>query len=403
MRDIPARQDNGKKGTDLKSVPGRSKALFAIFACVAMYGFTMGLSRPLLALILESRDFDPSIIGLNAAMPAIGMFLSTPFIPMLVEKLGMQRFLALALAVDLTVLLQFPRFDHIYVWFFLGMFLGAMTNCMLVASETWINEIVDDANRGRFMGFYNALLAAAIAMGPLAIPAVGIQGWAPFLVGAGFIALASLPLLWTGPHRLSAHDEPTFNLFSFMWVAPVLVAAVLLFSLKETAGNALLPVYSTRSGMSQAEAAVMLTVIGIGGVSLAYPMGWLADRFNRYGLLVFCGLCALAGAILLPAAMDAGILLYLLLFVWGGAFTGMYTAVLTLIGQHFRGRDLVTANVSLGMLWGIGSLVWPPLTGVAMDLRDPGGFPLVFIAASLLFVLFASGRWLLSRDRSRIL
>ena len=381
----------------------KNKALFAIFACVAMYGFTLGLSRPLLALILESRDIDRSIIGLNAAMPAIGIFLSTPFIPMLVEKLGMQRFLVLVLMVDVVVLLQFPRFDHLYVWFFLGMFLGAMTNCMLVASETWINEIVDDANRGRLMGLYNALLAATVAVGPLTIPAVGIQGYAPFLVGAGFIALAALPLLWTGPHRLSVHDEPTFNLFSFMWLAPTLVAAVLLFSLKETAGNALLPVYSTRSGMSEAEAAIMLTVIGMGGVCLSYPMGWLADRFNRYGLLVFCGLCALAGAVLLPYAMDAGILLYLLLFSWGGAFAGMYTAVLTIIGQRFRGRDLVTANVSLGMLWGIGSLIWPSLTGVAMDIRDPDGFPLVFITVSLLFVLFASGRWLLSRDRSRVL
>ena len=168
----------------------RNKALFAIFACVAMYGLTLGLSRPLLALLLEARDVDRSIIGLNAAMPAIGIFLSTPFIPTLVEKLGMQRFLALTLAVDLIVLLQFPRFDHLYAWFVLGMFLGAMTNCMLVTSETWINEIVDDANRGRLMGLYNALLAAAVAMGPLVIPAVGIQGWAPFLVGACFIALA---------------------------------------------------------------------------------------------------------------------------------------------------------------------------------------------------------------------
>ena len=381
----------------------KNKALFAIFACVAMYGFTLGLGRPLLALILEARGIDRSIIGVNAAMPAIGIFLSTPFIPVLVEKLGMRRFLLLVLAVDVVVLLQFPRFDHLYAWFFLGIFLGAMTNCLLVTSETWINEIVDDANRGRLMGLYNALLAATVAMGPLVIPAVGIQGWAPFLVGACFIALAALPLLWTGPHRLSAHDEPSFNIFSFLWVAPTLVAAVLLFSLKETAGNSLLPVYGIRSGMNEASAAIMLTVIGIGGVSLAYPIGWLADRFNRYGLLVFCGLCGLAGAVLLPHAMDAGIFLYLLLFCWGGVFAGMYTAVLTIIGQHFRGRDLVTANVSLGMLWGVGSLVWPPVTGVAMDIRDPGGFPLVFIAASLLFVLFASGRWLLSRDRSRVL
>ena len=390
----------------VESVPGGeniNRALFAIFACVAMYGFTLGLSRPLLALLLEARGLDRGIIGLNAAMPAIGIFLSTPFIPMLVEKLGMQRFLLLVLLIDLLTLLQFPRFEHLYVWFALGISLGAMTNCLLVTSETWINEIVDDASRGRLMGLYNGLLAATIALGPLAIPAVGVQGWAPFLLGACAVALAALPLLWTGPHRLSAHEEPSFNILSFVWVAPTLVVAVLLFSAKETAGNSLLPVYGLRSGMSEAGAAIMLTVAGLGGVVLSYPMGWLADRFNRYGVLVCCGLCCLAGAVLLPYAMSAGPFLYVLLFGWGGAFAGIYTAVLTLIGQHFRGRDLVTANVSLGMLWGVGSLVWPPLTGVAMDARDPGGFPLVFIAVSLLFVLFATGRWLWSRDKSVIL
>ncbi len=389
--------------THTRILENKHKALFAIFACVAMYGFTLGLSRPLLALILDARGVDRSIIGLNAAMPAIGIFLSTPFIPALVEKLGMRRFLLLALALDLVTLLQFPRFDHLYAWFALGISLGAMTNCLLVSSETWINEIVADANRGRLMGLYNGLLAASIALGPLAIPAVGIHGWAPFLVGACAITLAALPLLWTGSHRLSAHDEPSFNILSFVWVAPTLVAAVLLFSAKETAGNSLLPVYGIRSGMSEAGAAVMLTVAGLGGVVLAYPMGWLADRFNRYGVLMCCGLGSLVGAILLPYAMHSGIFLYPLLFGWGGAFAGIYTVVLTLIGQHFRGRDLVTANVSLGMLWGIGSLLWPPLTGVAMDQRDPDGFPLVFIAVSLLFILFATGRWLWSRDRSNVL
>ena len=380
-----------------------ARALFAIFACVAMYGFTLGLSRPLLALILEARGIDRSIIGLNAAMPAIGIFLSTPFVPILVEKLGMRRFLLLVLVIDLVTLLQFPRFDHLYIWFALGISLGAMTNCLLVTSETWINEIVADANRGRLMGLYNALLAATIALGPLAIPLVGIQGWTPFLIGACAVGLAALPLLWAGPHRLSTHDEPSFNIFSFLWVAPTLVAAVLLFSLKETAGNSLLPVYGTRSGMSEAGAAVMLTAAGLGGVALAYPMGWLADRFNRYGILVLCGLIALAGAVLLPFAMNTGIFLYLLLFGWGGAFAGMYTVVLTIIGQRFRGKDLVTANVSLGMLWGIGSLLWPPLTGLAMDIRDPGGLPLVFVTVSLLLVLFAIGRWLCSRDRAAVL
>ena len=381
----------------------RIKALYAIFVSVTIYGFTLGLSRPLLALILEDRGIDRTFIGLNAAMHAIGILLSSPFIPMLVEKLGMRRFLILCLSLDLCMLLQYPRFDHLYAWYALGIMIGATTNCLLVASETWINEIVDDANRGRLMGIYNALLAAAIALGPLVIPATGIEGWTPFLVGAFFIALAAIPLFWTGSHYLTHHEEASFNMFTFMFVAPTLVAAVLLFAWKETAGLSLLPVYGIRSGLNDAEAAIMLTVAGLGGVTLAYPVGLLADKFNRYWMLVLCGVGTLSAIFLLPYLVGDAVLLWIMLFIWGGLFTGMYTVVLTIIGQNFRGRELVTANVSIGVLWGIGSLTGPTITGIAMDLWDPHGFPLVFIVVGLLFVLFATGRWLLSKDKSVVL
>ena len=94
----------------------------------------------------------------------------------MIEKLGMQRFLVLCLALDLCVLLQYPRFDHLYVWFALSMMIGVTTNCLLVTSETWINEIVSDTNRGRLMGLYNALFAAAIALGPLVYPGNRYKG-----------------------------------------------------------------------------------------------------------------------------------------------------------------------------------------------------------------------------------
>ena len=283
------------------------------------------------------------------------------------------------------------------------MMIGVTTNCLLVTSETWINEIVSDTNRGRLMGLYNALFTAAIALGPLVIPVTGIEGWTPFLVGALFIALAAIPLFWTGSHYLSPHEEASFNIFSFVFVAPTLVAAVLLFAWKETAGMSLLPVYGIRSGLSEAQAAIMLTVSGLGGVTLAYPVGWLADKFNRYWMLVLCGVGTLSGTFLLPYVIGMDHLLWVLLFVWGGLFTGMYTVVLTIVGQRFRGRELVTANISIGVLWGIGSLTGPSITGVAMDIWDPQGFPLVFIAAGLLFVLFATGRWLLIKDKSAVL
>ena len=273
------------------------------------------------------------------------------------------------------------------------MCLGAMTNCMLVTSETWINEIVDDANRGRLMGLYNALLAAAVAMGPLVIPAVGIQGWTPFLVGACFIALAALPLLFTGPYRLF-HPGRILVQYFFLHVAGADPGCRRIVVLHEGNGGEFIVAGVRRAqrdgpGRSRDHA---YRYRRWRSVPAHIPWdGWRTSS-TATECSYFAAWVALAGAVLLPYAMDTHILLWPLLFAWGGAFAGMYTAVLTIIGQRFRGRELVTANVSLGLLWGVGSMVWPPLTGVAMDIWDPEGFPLVLIAASLVFVLFAAGQ-----------
>ena len=60
-----------------------------------------------------------------------------------------------------------------------------------------------------------------------------------------------------------------------------------------------------------------------------------------------------------------------------------------LIGQRFRGRDLVTANAAAGMLWGVGSLLGPLLSGSLMDL-GPQGVPVALALAAGLFVATAA-------------
>jgi len=377
------------------------RLLAAIFACVAIYGLTVGLTNPLLSLILESRGTSRTLIGLNAAMPAFGTFLVAPFIPRLLAWFRAKRFLQCCLFADLLLYLMFPIFDHLYAWFCIRLVMGAATNGLLTISETWVNEIIHDGVRGRVIGGYNMMLAASIALGPLVIPVTGINGSLPFLIGASFIFIASLPLFWLGSNTLHFDGKSSFTIASFYLLAPTLALAALLFSWKEIAGSALLPVYGVRNGMDPATAAAMLTILGMGGVCLTYPIGWLADRMDRNMLLIICGVAAVCGALLLPVAIDEVMLLWPLLFLWGGAFTGIYTLTLTIIGERFRGMELAVANIAIGVIWGIGSLTGPPITGLAMDIWDPSGFPGAFAVAASVFVVVAVVRRIRRNTDSR--
>ena len=81
-------------------------------------------------------------------------------------------------------------------------------------------------------------------------------------------------------------------------------------------------------------------------------------------------------------------LLWPLLVLLSAVAGGIYTLALVLIGQRFKGQDLVTANASVGLLWGVGSLVGPLVSGAAMDVA-PHGLPIALALMAGLFVCFA--------------
>jgi hypothetical protein len=65
---------------------------------------------------------------------------------------------------------------------------------------------------------------------------------------------------------------------------------------------------------------------------------------------------------------------------------------LALLGQHFRGADLVTANAALALLWSFASLVGPVLGGFAMEATGRQGLPGFLALASGLYLGFVLWR-----------
>jgi hypothetical protein len=53
------------------------------------------------------------------------------------------------------------------------------------------------------------------------------------------------------------------------------------------------------------------------------------------------------------------------------------------LGDRFSGALLLAGNSAFGVMWGLGGIIGPSVSGVAMDLMGPEGLPLT------LGVLFA--------------
>jgi MFS family permease len=68
---------------------------------------------------------------------------------------------------------------------------------------------------------------------------------------------------------------------------------------------------------------------------------------------------------------------------------GIFTVGITLLGQRFRGIELVSANAVFSVLFGVGGLLGPFIVGTAMTAIGPVGFPVSLLVAVGLYILFA--------------
>ena len=174
-------------------------------AAIGIFCLTLGLSYPLLALILDSMGISTGLIGLNAAMTPLGIILSSPVMPSLARRFGAWRLCVTSFCLAAVILVLLAVFRNVTVWFLLRFLLGVFNTGIFITSETWINQLAPPRMRGRIIGLYTTVAAAGFALGPLAIAIIGSQGWLPFLVGVVGILLA-LPLVVSARAHL-----PDFN------------------------------------------------------------------------------------------------------------------------------------------------------------------------------------------------
>ncbi len=361
----------------------RPWSLAAAISSIAVFGIGIGIATPLCSLMLEARGTDSWLTGLNAGAGFVGVLLGPLLMPRLVARFGFRNFLLAMLPLSLVLFVLLKPLDNLGAWFALRFFGGVSGSSIFAASEAWISQLVGDKGRGRMMGIYAASLSAGFAAGPLVLSQTGVVGWPPFIAGAVIEIVAMLPLLAVRPgtdHGELAGSHP----IAMMRRMKSVVLIVIMFAMYEGATISLLPVWGEREGLSAAAAASLISAIFIGAILLQIPVGFLSDLAGRAATLRVCALLGIAGAALLPILAPHPTLLLTALVVWGGFTTGLYPVALAIIGDRFRGADLLNANAGLVIAYGIGALVGPILGGAAMDAWNPHGI------AALLAAMFGA-------------
>ena len=173
----------------------KTRCMFALIAAMAAVSITSSLIWPMLADALPNPRYSESMIGTTAAAQFAGIIVVALIAPRIIPALGFFWTIVLGLIVVGLSLIALPLFRGFETWLVIRFLLGMGNSLLFTAGDTWMNQIVDDWVRGRWMGIYVTVGMAGWAVGPVLGAHLDPDTYWPFVWGLLTVAIAASFLL----------------------------------------------------------------------------------------------------------------------------------------------------------------------------------------------------------------
>ncbi len=386
----------------------RNKVLIWVCALIGVNQLGFGAIVPVVPLYARAYDVTASAIGMTIAIYGLARFLLSVPGGQLADLAGRRTVLALGGTLTATGSLL-CALAPTYLAFLGARFVaGAGAALTLTACQIVLADISPPDRRGRVMATFSGVFAFSVGAGPLpgGLLAAHVDLAAPFYAFAALAALGAV-FGWfmvpetkgmRTPRAPSGKPPPPFSAQLRILIAQrgfLLLCLVSFCSFFARTGGLfnIIPVLGQeRLALSTDQIGLGLGIVSIVGLVLAYPSGWLADRFGRKPVIVpstlFNGLAFIL-FILAPSYpwFLAGCFAWAIAAGLSGAAPSAYLADIAPPGMN------AAAMGSYRMLAELGYVIGPLLIGLIADLASPeaslGVTATMLITAALLFALFA--------------
>jgi MFS family permease len=372
----------------------RAGNLVAAITALACCNIALGLLIPLVPLVMEAEGDSARLIGINAGMGQLGVFLMGLALPHLAGKFRGKTMVIVAVAVMLVCMVLFSQTQPIWAWFAIRFITGLSIAVLFTLSETWIQTETTPANRARVMGLYMSVLTTTFGVGPFFISWFGTTGSLPWIF-CGLCMVAGLIVSCTVKPNESAKGETPSGFRVPILRAPMIFISIAMTTLFESIMLSFFTIYAIRHGMTQSSATQLLGFGIVACILFFYPTGQLADRWSRGGTVILCSALAVAGSLLLPVTISTWMIWPITLLIRAGAF-GVYGVGLASIGDVFKGPQLVAASALVAIVWGLGGVFGPPIAGQIIDHFSINTLPYMMALCYVVVlagVLFTGGKF----------
>ncbi len=357
--------------------------LALITITISGFSYSLGLTYTVISLVLESRGYNESQIGLNGTLSGLGIFVSSMLVPKLAGWIGYRKLVIASALGSAVLIILLPVFDSYVFWCIARFGMGFLVTGIFVGGEAWLNELSEDRYRGRVMGIYAMVTAGGFAAGPFTVGLVGIDSVLPFAICSGVLVICALSVWPLSGKDVKPSDHLTLsqsivNLPKVAALIPTLTFAILTMAYFEAASHSLMPAYFRSLEFNDARIGLFIGLMFIGAIPAMPLVGWLGDRFDSRSMLTVMTVLTLLFCLVFPVVNFDSWVVYPFLAGLGAVVFGTYTLALTEMGNRFKGATLIAAMSGASIAWGIGSTIGPYTSGWAMKQFGTEALPLSF-------------------------
>ncbi len=370
--------------------------LIALLIGYALMQVGNTLQGTLLSVRGAIENFSPTQIGAVGSAFWAGIVVGSLWAGRVIQQVGHTRTFAALAAVAASVALLHLLVISPWVWIAARAVTGFCFAGLFIVVESWLNASGTAQTRGQILSIYGMTGLIAGIGGQMLLPTGEPAGFRLFCFVAILICLALVPTaLSRAVAPAHAVSDTRINLMQLYRQSPFGVVAAVLCGITTSSFFALGPIWAQERGLSTAEIAIFMACGTLGGFLTTWPLGWLSDRIDRRHVIV--GTAGMAAAILLMLIHFASPtvptwLLFVYVAIFGGSVIPTYSIVIAHVNDMVKPGEFVAAAGGLLILQGVGSVIGPVISGVAMTEFGRLGLLYIFIVAQTLMATWGAYR-----------
>ena len=360
----------------------------ALFLSVILLQLSSGGVGPLDALSGIALDFTTTQIGLLGSAHFIGFFIGCWWAPRLMGSVGHSRAFAAFTAAGTIGLLMHMLVIDPWAWTLMRVATGCCVAGCYTIIEAWLQAKVTNETRGRTMGGYRIVDTTASLMAQLVISVLEPASYVSYNILALFCCAALIPLTLTRVRQPETPAAPRLRPKLLIECSPLAAAGVLVAAVSSASFRMVGPLYGEGVGLVPDQIAWFLASFVLGGAIAQYPVGWLADKYDRRHVLIGLSVAAILSCIVTASVQElsaTGVMLTA--FFFGLTSIPIYSVSAAHANDFVDSAQRVELSAALMFFFATGAIAAPLFASTLIAQFGPGAmFTMIAVAHAYLIV-----------------